>query len=93
MLRSDEYHHASDFLDDYWAKDHVYVRHPELFEWTFRRPDLWTSDDYSFAIGEDGEEVTGILGAIPFEFNFRGESSDSVWPVNWMSHPERREGI
>jgi len=26
-----------EFLDEYWARNHVYVRMPRLFDWTFGR--------------------------------------------------------
>jgi hypothetical protein len=38
------------FLDQHWQKDYVYVRQPDLFDWTFRRADVWDQEGYSFAV-------------------------------------------
>src|SRR5262245_9691643 len=80
------------FLDQHWQKDYVYVRRPELFDWTFGRSDLWDRDGYSFALLEDKDEVVGILGAIPFVFNRLGQSSRAVWFANYMVRSEYRRG-
>ena len=53
---SDEYGRIADFIDEHWAKDHIYVRNPALFEWTFKRPGFWDSG-YSFELGEEDPEV------------------------------------
>lgn len=58
----DEYERISRFLDEYWAKDHAYVRLPQLFHWSFRRS-LWEEDGYSIAIAEVENEMVGMLGA------------------------------
>jgi len=92
LLKSDEYQRVADFIDQHWAKNHVYVRHPELFDWTFRRSDLWSQDEFSFAIAEDDKKIIGILGAIPFEFNSRGETSKAMWTANWMTRPCTQAG-
>ncbi len=80
------------FLDQHWQKDYVYVRQPDLFDWTFRRADVWDQEGYSFALMEDKEQVVGILGAIPFIFNRLGESSRAVWFANYMVRPDYRRG-
>jgi GNAT superfamily N-acetyltransferase len=82
----------SSFLDQYWQKDYVYVRHPDLFDWTFSRPDLWDQEGYSFALMEDKDDIVGILGAIPFVFNRLGKSFRGVWFVNYMIRPDYRRG-
>lgn len=87
-----EYDRISNFLDEHWAKDHVYVRMPELFEWTFGRTDLWDRDGYSFALVENKSEIVGILGGIPFVFNCLGRTSPGVWFVNYMVRPDYRRG-
>jgi hypothetical protein len=88
----DDYQCVSRFLDEYWAKDHVYVRVPKLFDWTFRRETLWDHCGYSFAIAEDKGEIVGILGGIPFVFNHLGRSSYAVWLANYMVRPDYRRG-
>ena len=85
--RLDEYKRVSDFLDKYWAKDHAYVRMPQLFEWTFNRSRVWDGDGYSVAIAEVDGEVAGILGGIPFMFNCHGKVSRGVWLVNFLVRP------
>lgn len=87
-----EYPRISKFLDEYWAKDHVYVRMPQLFEWTFRRGSVWDQEGYSFAIAEARDEIVGILGGIPFAFNWCGRTSQAVWLVNFMLRPDYRRG-
>ena len=82
----------STFLDQYWEKNYVYVRMPELFNWTFGRADLWDQKGYSFALLEDKDELVGILGAIPFVFNCLGQSFPAVWFANYMVHPKYRRG-
>ena len=83
----DEYGRISQFLDRYWAKNHVYVRMPELFDWTFGPKDVWDGEGYSFAIAEDSSQIIGILGAIPFTFNCFGKQSPAVWLANYMLCP------
>jgi hypothetical protein len=87
-----EYHRISQFLDKYWAKNHVYVRMAELFEWTFGRSSLWDQAGYSLALAEDRDEVVGILGGIPFVFNSLGQVSRAIWLVNFMVRPDYRRG-
>jgi Acetyltransferase (GNAT) domain len=87
-----EYHKISEFLQAYWAKDHIYVRVPQLFEWTFRRSTLWDQESYSFALAEDQGEVVGILGGIPFEFNACGRALRAIWLANYMLRPDHRKG-
>jgi Acetyltransferase (GNAT) family len=90
--RLDEYPRISRFLHEYWAQNHVYCRMPDLFDWTFRRADRWDAAHYSFALAEDGGELAGILGGIPFQFNHFGRSSNGVWIVNYVIRPDHRKG-
>jgi GNAT superfamily N-acetyltransferase len=87
-----DYSRISRFLDRFWAKDYIYVRKPELFDWTFSRADLWDHEGYSFALMEDKGELVGVLGAIPFVFNRLGQTSRAVWFANYMLCPEYRRG-
>ncbi len=90
--RFDDYPQISAFLDQYWAKDHVYVRIPTLFHWTFHRNGLWDQEGYSFALAEEGKEIVGILGGIPFVFNHFGHTSWAMWSANFMVRPDHRRG-
>ena len=87
-----EYPRISAFINEYWAKNHVYVRNPALFEWTFNRPGFWAPGQYSFSLGEDGGELVGILGAIPYTLNAFGETRRAVWIVNYAIRPDHRKG-
>jgi len=87
-----EYRQISRFLDEFWAKNHIYVRSQPLFDWTFHRTSHWPADQYSFAVSEDGGELTGILGGIPFTFNNFGKTSRGVWIVNYVVRPDHRKG-
>ncbi len=80
------------FLDQYWERNYIYVRKPELFKWTFGRTDLWDQEGYSIALMEDKDELVGILGAIPFEFNCLGQTQRAVWIVNHLVSPDHRRG-
>ncbi len=87
-----EYPRISAFLDEYWAKNHIYVRKPELFEWTFRRPGFWDPAQYSFSLAEDNGELVGILGGIPYDLNFQSARRRGVWIVNFAVRPDYRKG-
>ncbi|MDX2031473.1 MAG: GNAT family N-acetyltransferase [Blastocatellia bacterium] len=88
----DEYPQISRFLAAHWSPDNIYVRERRLFDWTFGRSALWDRDGYSFALAEEGDEVVGILGAIPFAFNRFGASSQALWLANYMIAPAHRRG-
>lgn len=88
----DEYPRISRYLAEYWAADHIYVREPALFDWTYGRRDLWDRDGYSFALAEEGGEVVGILGAIPFALNRFGGRARALWLAQYMLSPDYRRG-
>jgi hypothetical protein len=90
--RYDEYPKAASFLNEFWAKDHIYVRSKPLFDWTFNRRSEWEDDTYSFAVAVDNDEFVGILGGIPFTLNVYGKKSKGVWIVNYVIRPDHRKG-
>lgn len=90
--RRDEYDRIADFLNRYWAKDHIYARSRPLFDWTFSRPDHWDGDTYSFAIAELNEDLIGILGAIPYTFQSGKRRMRAAWIVNYSVRPDHRKG-
>jgi hypothetical protein len=92
FARFDEYPQISRFLHEFWAQNHVYCRMSDLFDWTFRRDECWEPESYSFALAEDGGELAGILGGIPFRFNQFGRSSNGMWIVNYVIRPDHRKG-
>ena len=81
-----------EFLDEYWARNHVYVRIPRLFDWTFGRQALWDHDGYSFVLAENAGQIVGILGGVPFVFNCLGRTSRGMWLANYMVRPDHRKG-
>jgi hypothetical protein len=89
---ADEYPRIADFLDQFWAKGHIYVRDKALFDWTFGRLTHWEESGYCFALGEDNGELVGILGGIPFLFNSFGKSSKGIWIANYVIRPDHRKG-
>ena len=91
-LNYGEYDKAAEFVDRYWAKNHAYVKMPQLFEWTFGHHAYWDQEAYSFAIAEKESEVIGILGGVPFLLNAYGRTSYGVWLANWMVRPSDRSG-
>ena len=87
-----EYPRISDFLNEHWAKNHIYTRNRPLFDWSFHRPGHWDPNTYSFSLAVDGPELLGILGGIPFTLNRFGQSSKGVWIVNYVIRPDSRKG-
>lgn len=90
--RLDEYPPIAAFLNEYWAKDHIYVRDKKLFDWTFHRASHWEEPGYSFALAEDAGQLVGILGGIPFSFNSFGTVSAGIWIANYVIRPDYRRG-
>ncbi len=88
----DEYPRISEFLNEFWAKNHIYTRDRALFDWTFKRPGHWDPSTYSFSLAVDGSELVGILGGIPFTLNRFGQASKAVWIVNYVIRPDYRKG-
>lgn len=92
FARADEYPAIAEFLDKFWAKDHIYCRREDLFRWTFQRPGHWEEGQCSFSLAEDNGKLAGILGGIPFTFNAFGKTSRGVWIVNYVISPDHRKG-
>lgn len=91
-LGDDEYELAVRSLDRWWERGHVYTRDKALFDWSFRRHDVWERRGYSFAVAELNAEPVGQMGAIPFVLNRFGESSKGFWTANWSMAPGMRSG-
>jgi hypothetical protein len=64
-----------------------------LFDWTFHRGSHWDEHSYSFSLAEDGAELVGILGGIPFTLNRFGRSSKAIWIVNYVVRADYRRGV
>ncbi len=91
--RRSEYPMIAEFLRTYWAPNHIYARNEPLFRWSFDRPELWDHDAFSFAVALDGGDCLGVLGAIPFIANLRGQTRPAVWLANWMTAPGERTSL
>ena len=90
--KPEDYPAISRFLHEHWAENHIYTRSRALFDWSFGRTDCWDGDTYSFAVAEEGGELVGILGGIPFVLNSFGKKSRGVWIVNYVIRPDHRKG-
>jgi len=84
-----EYPAVSRFLNDYWAPNHIYCRREDLYRWSFGRMGNGPS---SMAVAEHEGELVGILGGIPFPFNYFGERKRGVWITNYVVRPDHRKG-
>lgn len=89
----DDYPRISAFLDQHWAKGHIYTRMPSLFDWTFRRHGHWEKQSYSFSIAEDSSDLVGLLGGIPFTLNILGRGHKAIWIVNYVLRSDYRKGV
>lgn len=80
------------FIDTHWQKNHAYVLNPALFDWTFLQNPNWQSDHYSISLAQNDGTIEGMLGTIPFEFNYYGKPQQACWLVNWLLLPHARKG-
>ena len=92
FARIGEYPQCSQFLHEHWANNHIYCRSQPLFDWTFRRPGFSVEGEYTVAIGESGGEMVGLLGGIPFTFNYFGEPLSAIWLANYVIREDSRRG-
>ena len=58
------------FLRDHWRRDHIFVDHPELLLWQHAAVDS-PERDLTFVLAtknsdDNGEEILGLLGYMPF---------------------------
>ncbi len=92
----EEYPQISQFLNEYWAENHIYCRREDLYQWSFGRVRPRQNDAVggpsSMAVAEHDGELVGILGGIPFTFNHFGESKRGVWITNYVIRPDHRKG-
>lgn len=86
------YAEIAQFIHANWAENHVYTRSRELFEWTFRNGFGSFGDGYSIMLAQDGGEIVGMLGGIPFDFNSRGANHKAIWIVNYVVREDHRRG-
>lgn len=92
LAQLDEYTNIANFIDQFWKKDHIYVRSQELFDWTFQKSPEWDAQSYSVSLAIDNDVIVGMLGVIPFELNVYGYAYKACWLVNWFMHPDARKG-
>lgn len=70
-----------DFIDRYWAKDHIFVNWPELFDYTH----LLNNGDLAYVIAED-EKVQKIYGVCGYIISNHLEHPD-IWVALWKVIP------
>lgn len=87
-----EYPRIRQFLHQHWAPDHVYVRMPRLFEWTFGKDHFLVDEGYHVILAEDKGNIVGFLGGIPFELNEFGTTKRGVWLANYLVRSDYRRG-
>jgi hypothetical protein len=87
-----EYPRIKEFLHQHWAPNHLYVRMPEMFEWTFGKGHFLVEKPYHAVIAEDQGELVGFLGGIPFVLNVHGNSKRGVWLANHLLRADYRKG-
>lgn len=90
--QSTEYPRIKEFLHQHWAPNHLYVRMPEMFEWTFGKGHFLVDEPYHAMIAEDKDEIVGFLGGIPFVLNEHGRSKRGVWLANHLLRADYRKG-
>ena len=64
------------FIDEYWNKDHIMSRDRNLFEFQHK----W-GDEISFVLSEKDDEITGVLGFIPYSSKNR-DITLAIWKTN-----------
>ena len=92
FAHSDEYAPVAQFINDHWAKGHIYYRSEPLFRWTFGRPGHWEHEGFSVAVAVTQGELVGVLGGIPFTFNRFGDSARGIWLANYIIREDHRRG-
>lgn len=73
------------FIDEYWRKDHIMSRDRALFEFQHK----W-GDEITFVLSEKDNELTGVLGFIPY-----GKCNRDVTLAIWKTNKteETMQGI
>lgn len=87
-----EYPRIQEFLHQYWKPNHVYVRMPELFDWSFGAQHFLVNEGYHVILAEDKGDIIGFLGGIPFELNVFGTTKKGVWLANYIVKQDYRRG-
>lgn len=77
-----------------WANDHILSRDERLLNHMFYETpghELMTDKEhFSFLGAWEGEQVIGLLGVMPFPFNFNGKKGLSCCLTNWIVASEAR---
>lgn len=67
------------FIDNYWKKNHIFVRDRELFDWQHKG-----SSYYNFVITKDDDEIIGVLGFIPSsQYSSSLIKNNELWLAIW----------
>lgn len=71
------------YIDEHWAKNHIFVTSRELLDWQHKNLD---TGDYNFIMARHNKsgEICGVLGFIPTShFSAELESEKEVWLAIW----------
>lgn len=83
------------FIHDHWRAGHILSRDRELLLWQYD-PHRATSLGFegpSILLARSGEQIIGMLGIIPAEFNFRGHCKSGAWMAILNVVPEARSTL
>ncbi len=68
-----------DFIDVHWAKNHIFVKQKELFDWQHK-----SLDGYNFVLACDSNSIVGALGFIPTShFSSKLSTNKETWLAIW----------
>ena len=73
-----------DFLNNYWKKNHIFVKSELLFDYQHK-----SKSGYNFLISKNENKITSVLGFIPSD-----TKENHLWLAIWKSKSEKGvEGI
>lgn len=75
------------FINDHWMQGHILSRDSELLRWQHALPGDTTR--LSVLTAREGDDLTSVLGLIPFRFCERGKSLTACWLALWMAPAEK----
>lgn len=68
--------HIMEFIDKYWRHNHILSKNRIIFEFQYK----W-DNEISFVVSEQNEEITGVLGFIPYDSHNR-DITLALWKTN-----------
>ncbi len=77
-----------EFIHDHWSASHIFVHHPEVFEWQHLQDDGRFNMVVAEEVAEDRSAVLGILGFIPFGHFGSGLGDRDIMLAIWKVKDE-----